>query len=149
MSAFPTKARLDSIDFHRRYCVHYEPRESKTGCGLDLERPHVAVGDKGMKWGPCIEGHLLESPCSHCPKWERPSLESAEKYSDGLELALVRLTIVDPVISKWRAYPKPKTGRRDVLECPVCKGKLHVEQSSYNGHVRACCETADCVNFIE
>ncbi len=76
-------------------------------------------------------------------------MESAEKYSDGLELALVRLTIVDPVISKWRAYPKPKTGRRDVLECPVCKGKLHVEQSSYNGHVRACCETADCVNFIE
>lgn len=141
--------RQDTIDFHRNYCVHYDPRGSKTGCGLGLERPSVPVGNRGMIWGPCIEGHLLADPCNHCPKWERRSLADAEKYADDMERAMDGLSKVDPVISKWRTKRKPARDRSEVLECPVCKGRLHVGQSAYNGHVRARCETADCVNFTE
>ena len=53
------------------------------------------------------------------------------------------------VASEWRVKPKPTSDRRDVLECPICKGKLHVSQSSYNGHVHGKCETDGCVSWME
>lgn len=100
-----------------------------------------------MKWGPCINGHTLTDPCSHCPKWERRSMESAEKYADAIEDAMQTMTVVMPAIGAWRS--KKPIGKSEVIECPKCRGRLHLSQSSYNGHVRAKCETADCVNFIE
>ena len=36
-----------------------------------------------------------------------------------------------------------------IIECPACKGKLHLQHAAYNGHMRVCCETKDCVNWIE
>ncbi len=144
-----SNSRQESIDFHRNYCVHYEPRTAATGCALGLNRPHVFNTHTGKKWHPCIEGHLIPDPCSHCPKWERPSIESAEKYADGIEACMRRMLIVDPVIGAWRSKPKPVRDRAEVIKCPACQGRLHLEQSSYNGHVRAQCETPECVSFIE
>lgn len=31
----------------------------------------------------------------------------------------------------------------------ACGGKLHLSQSSYNGHVHGKCETPDCVSWME
>jgi hypothetical protein len=53
------------------------------------------------------------------------------------------------VASNWRVKPKPTQDRREVVECPVCNGKLHLFQSSYNGHVHGKCETAECVSWME
>lgn len=60
-----------------------------------------------------------------------------------------RMTVVMPVVGKWRIHPKPKLDRREVIECPKCKGRLHLSQSSYNGHVHGRCETEDCVSWME
>lgn len=148
------RERQESIDHHRNYCVHYDPRGSATGCaaGLDMQKIRCvptpsSKGDRMIAWGPCIGGHTLEDPCSHCPKWERPSLESAEKYADDIEAAVQRMTIVDPVISAWRDK-KPK-GKSETITCPVCAGRLHLSQAASNGHVFAKCETSGCVSFIE
>lgn len=149
----PIRERQLSIDHHRSYCVHYAPRVGN-GCdaGMDREKiqcvptPSTRSG-KMMKWGPCINGHTLADPCSHCPKWERRSIESAEKYADDIESALHNMTIVMPAISEWRS--KKPIGKAEVIKCPKCKGRLHLSQAACNGHVRACCETKDCVNFIE
>lgn len=70
-------------------------------------------------------------------------------YCRHYEKAMSRMLVVGPVISAWRIKPKPKTDRSDVLECPKCKGRLHVMQAAYNGHVRAKCETEGCVSFME
>lgn len=141
--------RQDTIDFHRNYCVHYQPRETVCGAGVsDAERPRVATGPKGIKWGPCIGGHTLDNPCGFCPKWERRSLEEAEAYADDVEEMLRSMLVVDPVLNAWRSKGSKK-GKQEVIECPVCKGRLHLEESSYNGHVHAKCETTDCVAFME
>lgn len=146
--------RQSSIDHHRNYCIHYDPRESKTGCsaGMDKEKiqcvptPSSNVG-RMIPWGPCIAGHTLESPCSHCPKWQRHTLMSAEKYADDVEKSIQRMMIVDPVIEAWRT--KPPMGKSEVIQCPACNGRLHLSQAASNGHVRAKCKTNECVNFIE
>jgi hypothetical protein len=145
--------RQKSVDHHRNYCVHYAPREGN-GCkaGMDIETIRCVPtpssnGSKMVKWGPCIGGHTLADPCSHCPKWERRSLEDAEHYADDIEAALHRMTVVMPVISAWRNQePRGKSG---VIECPSCKGRLHLSQAACNGHVWAKCETEGCVGFIE
>lgn len=147
------RERQRSIDHERAYCVHYAPREGN-GCLAGMDREQIQCvptegmdGKRMLKWGPCINGHTLADPFSHCPKWERRSLEEAEKYADQVEASLQNMAVVQPAISAWR--DKPPRGKTEVIECPACKGRLHLSQAACNGHVRARCETAECVNFIE
>lgn len=53
------------------------------------------------------------------------------------------------IADEWRVKPKPEKNRHDIIECPLCKGKLHLSQSSYNGHVWGKCENEDCVSWME
>jgi hypothetical protein len=150
-----SKTRQDHIDFDQNYCAHYKPKPGAVrsdycalGCGAS-ERM-----DAGRKAGqpnmtPCIGGHKAADVLALCPKWERRSMEHSIARADSFEEMFKRMEIVDPVVTKWRTIPKPATSRAEVIECPVCKGRLHLSQSSYNGHVHAKCETADCVAFME
>lgn len=133
------------------YCQHYNPRGAKTECraGCDianLKRVQTRP-EKPIKWGPCIEGHLLPDPLAVCPKWLRVTREAAEKRADDIERSMRKLTIAGPFISAWRK--KQPLGKAEVVECPVCKGRLYLTQSAYNGHVHAKCQTPDCISFIE
>ncbi len=53
------------------------------------------------------------------------------------------------ITENWRVKPKPAADRRGVVECPCCKSRLHLSQSSYNGHVHGKCETEGCVSWME
>lgn len=53
------------------------------------------------------------------------------------------------VAGEWKVKPKPKEDRREVVECPICKGRLHLSQSAYNGHCHGRCETDGCVSWME
>lgn len=142
------KEREYMIEFHRNYCVHYQPREPLCGAGMDCQKiPRVAPEGDRVKWAPCIKGHLVSDPLALCPHWERRSREDGESYADGFIALMKRMEVVDPVINAWRS--KPPIGKSEVIECPACKGRLHLAQAACNGHVRAKCETEDCVAFIE
>lgn len=142
------KEREELIEWHRNYCIHYQPREPLCGAGVDTRTvKRVPAGTKGYTWGPCIEGHTLEDPCSVCPHWKRRTLEEAEAYADSIEALMLRMKLVDPVINAWRK--KLPIGKSEVIECPACKGRLHLRQIACNGHIRANCETPDCVAFVE
>ncbi len=78
------------------------------------------------------------------PTPEQVQTDRAEKYA-----ALNRTFAAIKVAQQWRVNPKPRQDRREVIECPVCKGKLHLAQSCYNGHVRGKCETKGCVSWME
>lgn len=146
-------SRQQNIDFHRNYCVHYDPRGSKDCCDLGIKAQAIpaqtpsADGKRLVPWGPCIGGHTLEDALKHCPRWEIRTLESAEKRADEIETAMKRMTVAAPFINAWRV--KPPIGKREVVTCPVCQGRLHLSQASNNGHVMAQCETAECINFRE
>ena len=144
------KDREERIAWRMNYCQHYDPHPGRKGCkaGCDINAiQHAEIPGKRIKWGPCIDGHLLPDAKALCPKWERYTREQGEAYADETERSLNKLLVASPFISAWRG--KEPQGKSETVECPVCKGLLHLSQSSYNGHVRARCETEDCINFIE
>ena len=147
------KDREATIAFEMNYCQHYgrgTGADMICKAGVDLKtlnRVEVPDGKGRVKWGPCIGGHLLPNPHEHCPHWIRRTREMGEKRADAHERAMRMMTVVMPVVDEWRK--KLPFGKQEVIECPECKGRLHLSQSSYNGHVRGQCETKDCVNWIE
>lgn len=133
------KSREEHIAFDMNYCQQYKPKPGlmpKTYCELGHET-------KGM---PCIGGHEKPDPCAICPDWIRRTREHAEEWADRIEESYRRMTLVGPVVAEWRKKP---WGKREVIECPACKGKLHLSQASSNGHVHGQCETAGCVSWME
>lgn len=149
------KTRQDLIDFYRNYCTHYAPKpgslkQDYCALGCDASQRMNDARDAGEpQMTPCIGGHTTPNVLRLCPKWERRSLEHAEKRADAMEEMLGRMEIVMPVVSKWRVQPKPESDRQEVIECPKCKGRLHLSQSSYNGHVHGKCETDGCVSWMD
>lgn len=150
------KTHQDHIDFDRNYCEHYAPQPGSLksdycalGCGAsELMKKARADGEPNMT--PCIGGHTTPNVLNLCPKWERRSLERAKERADEIEKMLERMQIVMPVVSKWRTWTETnRVSKYEVIECPKCKGKLHLRQSGYNGHVHGQCETEGCVSWME
>lgn len=146
-------SRESHIEFDRNYCVNYAPKPGMTrddycslGCDA-LKRMKDArdAGEPNMT--PCIGGHTSPNVLKLCPKWERRSFEHAQKRADSIEQSMKRMTLVWPVVSAWRK--EPPVGKSEIIKCPACEGRLHLRQSSYNGHVHGHCETEGCVSWME
>lgn len=88
-------------------------------------------------------------PKERCPFYEEPTDEQVQADRAEAEVFFKRAEAALRVASDWRVRPKPTEDRRGTVECPVCKGKLHLSQSSYNGHVHGACETPGCVSWME
>lgn len=148
------KTREETIAFEMNYCQHYgrgKGADMVCAKGVDLKTMQkVATGEKGIKWGPCIGGHTLANPHEHCPHWIRRSREQGEKRADGIAKSMNMMTVVMPVVAKWRTWTESnRVSKHEVIECPECKGRLHLSQSAYNGHVHVRCETIGCVSWME
>jgi hypothetical protein len=144
------KDREQTIAFAMNYCQHYNPQGIRKQCrvGADIKTIQcVVTKPSGLKWGPCIEGHLLPNATELCSCWLRTTREQGEARADMVEKSDREMRLVMPVVSAWRKR-KP-IGKAEVIECPVCKGRLHLRQAACNGHVHGCCETKDCVNWME
>lgn len=89
------------------------------------------------------------APPERCPFFQLPT--DAEVEADRIETDahLQKTFAAIKVASTWRVKPKPAADRQGIVECPICKGRLHLSQSSYNGHVRGKCETDGCVSWME
>lgn len=149
------KDRQDHIDFDRNYCTHYAPKpgmrlkDDSCALGCDASAMFKKAREMGGQpsMAPCIGGHNCADVHAICPKWERRSLEHAEARADHIIESMRNMTLVGPAVKAWRnKLPK---GKQEVIECPACKGRLHLSQSSYNGHVHGHCETKDCVSWME
>lgn len=145
------KSREATIAFEMNYCQHYgrgPGADMVCKAGVDMEKMQkVATGAKQIKWGPCIEGHTLAHPREHCPHWIRRTREQGEKRADAVEKSERRMAVVMAVVAAWRQ--KQPIGKAEAIQCPECKGRLHLSQSSYNGHVQGKCETDGCVAWME
>lgn len=84
-----------------------------------------------------------------CPFYQAPTDEQVQADREESERVMARFKVALKVASEWRVKPKPAQSRHEVVECPVCKGRLHLSQSSYNGHVHGKCETDKCVHWME
>lgn len=159
------KDREETIAWDMRYCQHYDAggitmiggKEPNGRCKAGVvyedqftnpdksQPPHFGI----FKRICCMSGNerTHEEQIAACPKWLRRTREQGEALADDIEASMNRMRIVGPVVSEWRKRP-PK-GKQEVIECPACKGRLHLSQSSYNGHVHGQCETEGCVSWME
>lgn len=84
-----------------------------------------------------------------CPCREVPTEEEVQASRREAEDQLSKTLTAIKVAGEWRVRPKPSVDRYGTVECPICKGKLHLSQSSCNGHVHGQCETEGCVSWRE
>ena len=84
-----------------------------------------------------------------CDKYLAPTQEQVDKDRIETEAHMQKTFAALRVAGEWRVKPKQKQDRNEVVECPVCKGKLHLSQAAYNGRVWGKCETPECVSWME
>ena len=147
------KDREETIAFEMNYCQHYHV-DHRRGCkiectkGVDINEVRLPRHPETGKTGqPCLSGHLLEDATTACNHWVRRTREQGEARADRTEAAIKRLTIIGPVVAEWRN--KQPIGKSEVIECPMCGGRLRLSQASCNGHVHGKCETEGCASWME
>lgn len=59
--------------------------------------------------------------------------EERAQRKTALEAAMLRTLAGLRIANEWRVKGVPATSRHEAVECPECKGKLHLSQSSFNG----------------
>lgn len=151
----------------RGQCVHYQGIRYIAG-----HNPCTAGVDYYKAFGP-RDGIACRAPCIQeirrhnggdpiwepwprreqseirCDKRRMPTDEEIAQADAEIEAMLHRMRVVMPVVTLWREHQTKGKGRREVIECPVCKGNLHLSIAALNGHVHGKCETEGCVSWME
>lgn len=83
-----------------------------------------------------------------CDKYAEPTREEIAEFNDVMEKLAERFIRTLPIISKVKAEHEGEDWQGTV-ECPECKGVLHLSHASYNGHVWGQCETDGCLSWME
>lgn len=135
------------------WCIHYrynrdlKPNQPDTcEAGVDYEAWRVTPFAKR----PCFLDDKGNSKpdAVKCPNLRRPTPEEIAAHKQWVENRMNLLGIVMAGIDPWRRQHKGKSVS-EVVECPACKGKLHLSISAYNSHVHGECETEGCVSWME
>jgi hypothetical protein len=129
------------------WCIHFRDASKNDTCeaGVDYE------AWSGTKFGqrPCFLDKGQSRPdAAQCPKLRRPTTEEIALHEKWLEGRMMLFGTVMIGIGEWRRAHKGKSAA-EVVECPACKGRLHLTIASTNGHVHGHCETEGCVSWME
>ncbi len=129
------------------WCIHYRMRPGPKGdttceAGVEyapLRGPHQ----------PCFLTKGESRPGAlDCPNLRRPTAEEITAHEEWSERRMKKFFAVLADIAPWRAKHKGRS-HSEVVECPACKGRLHLSIAAYNGHVHGRCETEGCVSWME
>src|SRR4051812_36073412 len=98
---------------------------------------------------PCNKAFDTGSmPVAQCDKFQEPTPEEIAAGQDTITKAVSRFALLAPSLAPIRKEQKGKNWV-GIIECPSCKGRLHLSHAAYNGHMRGKCETPNCYAFIE
>lgn len=150
----------------RGTCVHYNGSQHDA-CKAGVN--YVAAFGPREAWGcraPCIQEYPTHERIDgkmtqvwkpwprrghtemQCDKRVMPTQAEIDADEADLKAHMDKMRVVMNAIRGWR-NEKPR-GKQTVIDCPTgCGGKLHLSQSSYNGHVHGQCTTKDCVRWME
>lgn len=127
------------------WCVHFNGIDKGT-CKAGVLYASV-IGPKVKPGGlaiPCIRGREGGKPCEkQC--W--PSPEEVAKEVAEHEAHMQKVLLLGPVLKTIRQAHKGANWQ-GIVECPACKGKLHIRHAP-NGHTHGACETQDCLRWME
>jgi hypothetical protein len=131
----------------REHCRHYHGDVflRRADCHAGINVRNLVGGDD--------HGWFNRAPCCHpenaitCPQRQELTTEEIALREARFEAAIERMTLAGPVIQAARE--RLKGGGLDTVECPVCKGNLHISIAAYNGHCHGQCETEGCLRWME
>lgn len=143
----------DKLEFCRHYNGLESLRNKDACCGAGvaystfgpsaLRRPC----NSNIEWAAVRAKAGIQEPT--CDKRSFPTQEERDQKDAEFAATMKRTITGIQIASKWRVKGKPSSDRHEVVECPECKGKLHLSQSKYNGHVHGACETPNCISWME
>lgn len=136
-------------------CVHFN------GMGLDRKRRCEAgvnyrelVGGPDLGWctrAPCIKlGGTQRDPAAvvPCERYLEPTAEQIAQSKAERAARSTQFQLAFPLIERVKRERRGSNWS-GVVECPACKGKLHISHARSNGHVHGRCESAGCLHWME
>lgn len=142
------------------WCIHYGYKPGlgptcEAGCNPErflAEAPRDSAGKlilPLMQTQPCfLDGIKSKPDAAHCEKLRLPTPEEVALHEEWVRLRMEKHAIVATAVNPWR---KLHFGQRfaEVIECPACKGRLHLSIEGRKGHIHGRCETEGCVSWME
>ena len=130
------------------WCIHYRTPSHHKTCEADI--PFDNWRGVLMDTQPCFldENGQSKLKALPCERLRRPTAEEIAFHEEWLKGRMNRIAAVMLATAPWRKAHKGKS-TNDVIQCPICKGRLHLSIAAYNGHVHGRCESADCVAWME
>jgi len=132
-------------------CVHFNGVQHaccKAGVSYQAFKGHEIPCIK--VWQSKLKGSVPKviTTDAKCEKYTEPTPEQIAAYDAEVQASMKKFSLTFPLIKAVKTEHKGKSWA-GVMECPVCKGRLHMSHASYNGHVHGRCETKDCVAWME
>ena len=129
-------------------CKHFNGVTAITcKAGVDY-RKHVDGPEFGwLQRLPCIKISDANNVVA-CEKYQELSEAELLEQAQQFDAIVAAIKLLSPAIARIKANQRGRDWQ-GVIECPVCKNRLHIEHIGYNGHVRARCETQNCFNMME
>ncbi|MCY1166938.1 hypothetical protein D9M73_68920 [compost metagenome] len=153
---------LPSLDGKPRLCaagVDYEKEFDNSRPGIGCRAPCIEYmvvrpSGRGTRIHANEIGYRKEWPrrgetVIPCSRRIEPTDEQVAQDRAETDAYMNRVFLAIKVAGEWRVKPKPAATRREVVECPACKGKLNLVQFASNGHVHGSCETTGCLSWME
>ena len=132
------------------WCVRYRYNR-------DARKPEDDTCEAGVRYDsvrgphqPCFLDDFGESKPddSNCAYIRRPAPEEIAAHKAWIEKRMTLQGVVMLGIKAWRKAHQ-KQNFAEVVECPACKGRLHLSIAASNGHVHGHCESENCVSWME
>jgi hypothetical protein len=145
--------RPGDLGYAAGWCIHYRYNRDLKGDADTCEAGVSYSKFYGTKFEtrPCfLDDKTGESKPNAvlCEHLRRPTAEEIALHEDWLEARMNRMRVVMLGIAPWRTAHKGESAQ-EIVECPVCNGRLHLSIAACNGHVHGHCETAECVSWVE
>lgn len=127
-------------------CKHFTGiRDAQCAAGVN----YVLVSNDFKLSLPCLPAKKSDNrEPAECELFCEPTAAEIAEDRAKFDASMDQMRLVMTSIAPLRKEHKGK-GYAGIIECPACKGKLHLTISAYNGHAHGRCETPDCVNWME
>lgn len=143
--------RPGSPGYSAGWCIHFRDMSRHETCEAGVNYRNLAAGEPKLRTLPCfLDKAKLEPQAGAvaCAAFCAPTRDEVAAHEAWVGARFETLGTVMQGIAGWR---KANRGRNaaEVVECPACKGRLHLSIAASNGHVHGACETDGCARWME
>lgn len=127
------------------WCIHFRSMGQHDTCEKGV--PYNSFKERTLERMPCYNTKGDKLFCEH---HRLPTKEEIAAHEEWSAKSFNKLTTVLQAIKPWRMkWSKERINYQETIECPLCKGQLHLSIAACNGHIHGRCHTEGCVAWME